>query len=114
MSGLVEPLTKNHTVWKSVATAAATTIAVWTPVSSTRIALTGLSISSFGANTSTVSVFFSTSLNTPGTNVGVFSLSTTSVVNVLFPGLEHRYDVPLNAVSTASAVNITAYGFELA
>lgn len=112
MSGIVDQVTKKSSVWKASGIVAGTTLAIWTPTSSARIALTGLHLSSFGNATGTVHIFFSTSLNTTGTKVGVYALGTTGYLNPEFPGLEGGLDVPLNAVSRSSDMNITAIGTE--
>ena len=117
MSGLSEQLTKSSIVWKFAATAGGTTLAIWTPATSTRISLTGLDISNFGVTTGTVHVFFSTSTATRGNTVGMYMLGSTATIEPVrsfrFPGLESRMDVPLNVVSSGVGVNVTAIGVEL-
>ena len=116
MSGLVEPLTKNTPIWKSVDFAGGgTTATVWTPTTSTRIVLTGLDISSTGASTGTVLVFFGKGTGSWAPHrIAMYSLSTTTMITPRFAGLESKYDIILSAVSNVTgAFSITAYGFEL-
>lgn len=113
MSGIIDQVQKSDGKWNFAAVGIATTLAVWTPRSSARIILTGLDIVSYGANTSTVHVFFSTSLNTRGTAVGIYTLGTTAYINPRFPGLKGGLDVPLNVTTAANSVYVTAIGTEV-
>ena len=115
MSGLVDVLTKKGTVWKSVeVTGAATTVTVWTPATSTRIALTGLDISNFGNTTGTILVYFTSGTTGGVQRIGLYSLGTTTVLNLRFPGLETRIDNLLRAVTpVAAGFTVNAQGFEL-
>lgn len=113
MSGIIDVATKKSIIWKVNGIVAGTTLALWTPLSSARINLTGLQISTFGNATGTVAIFFSTSLNTTGKGVGVYALGTSAFLAPEFPGLDGGVDVPLNAISRSSDMNITALGVEI-
>jgi hypothetical protein len=110
---ITDRLQKSTPTWKNAVASTATTIAIWTPRSSAQIVLTGLAISA-GGTTTTVHVFFSKSTTTAGKKVGMFSVNTTAFINPLFNGLPGGQDVPLNIMSNTAAVDVTAYGFELA
>lgn len=110
---ITDELQKSRPLWKFAAVSPATTLAIWTPRSSARIKLTGLDIDTFGATTGTISVFFSSSLNTRGQQVAVYSVSTTTHIDPRFSGLDGGVDVPLNINSNVTSANVTAYGFEI-
>ena len=97
------------------ATAAATTITIWTPVSGRRIILEGLDISNIGNTTTTLKVYFGPAGALRGpTTVATYSLGTTATIYPRFAGLESSADATLIAVEgAASLVAITSYGFEI-
>lgn len=112
MSGIIDLVSKSSPVYKFTAVTAGTTIAIWTPRSSAKIYLTGLHINSFGATTGTLAVFFSTSLNTRGNTVGMFTVGTSAYINPEFPGVFGGLDIPLNVFSPLVSLNVTAFGSE--
>ena len=112
MAGLTDRLQKSTATWKHAVTAVSTTLAIWSPRSSAQIFLTGLDVSTFGSQTGTVSIFFSSSTNTRGPQVGIYTLSTTSAISPRFSGLPGGLDIPLNVHSNGMQVSVTAFGFE--
>lgn len=108
---MLDILQKRTPVWKfAECTTANTTVTVWTPAASTRIALTNMAIANTSGVSNTVLVTFG---DLAGTRIGVYALEASTTLLPVFPGISSTEDRTLHAVAKAVPVQITAYGFEL-
>lgn len=107
---------KKPVTWKSAEVAALnTTTTIWSPTSGTRVVLDKAIVSSYGASTSTVALYFGAdSLANAPTRITLFNLNTTTCVMLDLGGIENgRQDEVVRAITAATPISVTLIGYEI-
>ena len=92
---------------------ASTTLAIWTPTTSTKVVLTGLAIT----NNAAAGTFLITFGNLAGTKISEFTVGASATVTPFIGPIESTmYDRSIFGRPSSSPTNgwrVTAYGFEI-